>query len=354
MRRFFPIAMLFSLTALLLIVPTVGAQAPRAPSNDDFAGATPITIGLDYQVNDIHESTVEISPPPMAGCGGPAVTNYTVWYSLILPDFSTVSLSTGGSKLIYDIFESIDTKLSVYTGGSLQTLTEVACSDDFETPYAELTFNALADTNYYIMVGTYHNYPMLPGSVLKLKTRAVRYDYSLPNGTFETGLGGADWKVTNSTDDEQICGNGSYPPHAGSCAFRFIGNFGENTRLKHSKPLPTTFAPRAGALAYMYLYYYVLDDTLGSTKIKFKVSYSDGTPTSLAFVNLTGTAPMAGYQKAAKYIELASKNVAKVQYQVDFKSTTGVLMIDSASFVYYSSVITREAALALPAPVAAR
>ncbi len=145
MRRFFPIAMLFSLTALLLIVPTVGAQAPRAPSNDDFASAIPITIGLDYKVTDIHESTIEVDQPLMAGCGGPTVTNYTVWYSLILPDFATVSLSTGGSKLIYDIFESIDTKLSVYTGGSLQTLTEVAGSDDFETPYAELTFNASSD-----------------------------------------------------------------------------------------------------------------------------------------------------------------------------------------------------------------
>ena len=354
MRRFFPIAMLFSLTALLLIAPTAGAQAPRAPGNDDFAGATPITVGLDYKVNDIHESTIEVDQPMMAGCGGPTVTNYTVWYSLILPDFATVSLSTGGSKLIYDIFESIDTKLSVYTGGSLQTLTEVACSDDFETPYAELTFNASADTTYYIMVGTFHNYPMLPGSVLKLKTRAVRYDYSVPNSSFETIFDGADWTVTNSTDDEQICGNVSYPPDAGSCAFRFIGNGGENTRLKLAKPLPATFAPRAGAMAYMYLFYRVLDDTVGSAKVKFKVTYSDGTPTSLATVNLTGTAPMVSYAAAGKFIELASKNVAKIQYQVDFKSTTGVLMIDSTAFVYYSSVITRDGVPALPAPAPAK
>lgn len=354
MRRTIPLITLFALIAVLLIAPTAGAQAPRAPSNDDFASAIPITVGLDYKVTDIHESTIEVDQPMMAGCGGPAVTNYTVWYSLILPDFATVSLSTGGSKLTYDIFESIDTKLSVYTGGSLQTLTEVACSDDFETPYAELTFNASANTTYYIMVGTFHNYPMLPGSVLKLKTRAVRYDYVLPNGNFETGLGGADWKVTNPTDDEQICGNVFYPPDGGSCAFRFIGNSGENTRLKLAKPLPATFAPRAGAQAHMSLFYRVLDGTIGSAKVKFKVTYSDGTPTSLATVNLTGTVPSDSYAVAGKFIELASKNVAKVQYQVDFKSTTGVLMIDSAAFVYYSSVITREAALPLPAPAGTR
>lgn len=337
-----------------LTAPSTGAQdtARAAPSNDSFAGAKPIIIGKEYTVSNIPEATVE-GGQPLANCGIASTLYNSVWYTFTLPYNATIFFSTAGSFFYYSSATSYDTRFAIYTGASLGALTQSACADDVPTQYAEMTFAAQSNTTYYLLVGTNLNETMLPGSTLILKSRMIVHSFDLPNYGFETAFAGNDWKVTNASGDDRQCSNGSFPAYIGACAFGFQGGSGENSRLKLSKPLPSYFLPRKGAILTLYFYYRVMGAPLGNAKIKFKVSYSDGTPTSSAIVNLTGTSPMGIYQYVSRNIMLASKAVAKVQHQVDFKSATGVLMLDEAKAYYYAAPIIRSAG-PLPLPLAAK
>lgn len=355
MRRFRLLAGLLTLVAPLLIAPAAGAQetARSAPANDDFVNARPITIGKDHTVTNIHEATMDPGQPATSGCGTSSSIYSTVWYTFTLPLNGTAYFSTAGSLFRFiDLSESLDTKIAIYTGSTLGALSQVACSDDWATLYGELTFSFTGGTTYTIMVGSRSAMPMLPGSTLRLTTRMQSYGYFLSNGSFETPLTGADWKVTGSSGDGVVCSNPTYHALSGSCAFRFVGDAGEDSRLKLSEPLSPDFAPRKGAALYLVVAYRVQDAALGNAKIKHKVVYGDGTPTSMAVVNLNGAVPTGGYLTQSRFILLASKNVLKVQYQIDFKSETGVLMLDSAALYYYTSPVIRGDGV-LPVPLAA-
>ena len=354
MRRLRLLASLLTLVAALLIAPAAGSQetARSAPTNDDFVNARPITIGRDHTVTNIHEATVDPGQPATSGCGTSNSIYHTVWYTFSLPYGGTAYFSTAGSLFRFvDLSESLDTKIAIYTGSTLGTLTQVACSDDSTTLYGELTFSFTGGTTYTITVGSRSAMPLLPGSTLRLVTRMLAYGYFLSNGSFETPLTGADWIVTGSSGDGVVCSNPTYHALGGACAFRFVGDAGENTRLKLSEPLSPDFVPRKGGTLYLVVAYRAQDAALGNTKIKHKVVYGDGTPTSTAVVNLNGAVPTVGYLTQSRYILLASKNVSKVRYQIDFKSETGVLMIDSAMLYYYTSPVIRGGGV-LPPPAA--
>lgn len=339
---------ILTLISLVYSVP-LAAQTPRAaPSNDDFINRQAIAPGKNVSVTNIHEATIEANQPVPPACG---TINFSVWYSFSVPQATDIHLSTGGSLLKTAFRDSIDTVIALYTGSDIFTLSLAGCNDDAGSPYAEIVFPAAAGTTYHVLVGAGDPTPLVAGSLLVLDTRVLETGFVVANHEFELPLTSADWTVTNSTGDDRVCSTPALPAMTGSCAFAFVGNAGEASGVKLTMPLPTYFVPRKNGSVLVQYFFRVLNAPLGTTKIKFKVKYSDGTPPSVATLNLTGEAP-GSYTLARSTVLLASRAVNKLQIQASFKSTTGALMLDLFVIGYQAAGTTRDAA-PLPAPLGA-
>jgi len=332
--------------SLVLSLSAAAQSTPRAaPSNDDFINRRTILPGKSHTVTNIHEATVEANQPvPICG----TIYN-SVWYTFTVTEITDIHLSTAGSLLRTALDDSIDTVIAVYTGNDIFTLSAFACNDTAGSPYAELAMTAASNVAYHVLVGAGENDVLISGSTLVLDTRVSETGWLPPNYDFELPVTSADWKEKNPTGDARVCSTPATPAFIGSCAYAFVGNAAEASGLKLTMQVPTHFAPRKGGTVVVVGFVRVLNAPLGSAKIKFKVTYSDGTPTSVGIVNLTGAAVMANYTKVSRSIILTSKAVDKVQVQVVFNSTTGTLMLDYFNMGYQAGVITRGAApLALP------
>ena len=117
------------------------------PSNNDFA----LAHILDTTANDSasasgssRKATAETGEPAHAGSNA----SRSLWWSWTAPHAGSVTIDTIGS--------SFDTVLAVYTGSNLNSLTEVASSDDYDDYNTSLvTFQAVAGTTYRIAVDGY-------------------------------------------------------------------------------------------------------------------------------------------------------------------------------------------------------
>jgi len=125
--------------------PLLGPLGP-APGNDDFADATAlsgasITQGPDSNVS----ATKQASEPDHAANPGGA----SVWYSWTAPSDGAVVVDTSGS--------SFDTLLGVYTGPSVDSLTEVAAGNDDSAfgLQSKVSFAATSGETYMIAVDGY-------------------------------------------------------------------------------------------------------------------------------------------------------------------------------------------------------
>lgn len=127
------------------------APAPAAlrgapiPPNDDWANATPIGPLPATKTANSENATTEFDEPASI-CNS---DENTVWYKMTPTTNAVILVDTVGSI--------IDTGVSVWTGNSVATLTEVACSygsertgDDQEAGKA--AFRAKAGVKYYIQV----------------------------------------------------------------------------------------------------------------------------------------------------------------------------------------------------------
>jgi Tol biopolymer transport system component len=98
-------------------------------------------------------ATSETGEPNHAG----HATGASVWYSWQAPASGNVTFDTSGGNL--------DTVLGVYTGSSVSALTQVASNDDMGAyTYSVVTFNATANTVYYIAVDVY-DLTTYPGTI---------------------------------------------------------------------------------------------------------------------------------------------------------------------------------------------
>lgn len=347
--RNLPVLAVLIVISLVFSLPLAAQNVSRAaPSNDDFINRKTILPGKSDSVTNIHEATVEVNQPTPS-CG--AVYS-SVWYTFTVAQATDIHLSTGGSLLRSALEDSIDTVIAVYTGNDIFTLASFACNDTSGSPYAELTISAIAGTAYHVLVGAGEDDILIAGSTLALDTRVFETGWLPPNYDFELPVTPADWKEKNPTGDARACSTPATPAFIGSCAYAFVGNAAEASGLKLTMQVPTYFAPRRNGTLLVQGYVRVLNAPLGSAKLKFKVTYTDGTLPSVATVNLTGAAVMANYSKVSRSIVVASKAVDKVQVKVVFNSTTGTLMLDYFNMGYQAAVITRDAPL-LPAPLAA-
>jgi hypothetical protein len=349
---------LFTVFVMAFLLPslTLVAQQPRAvPSNDSINTPKAIKIGKDYNVSDIGAATNEFDEP-VASCNGAAAIANSVWFSFTLPDGdSRVSLSTYGSALFHEEYDSVDTVLAVYAVTAPDTYFQVACADDSNgIPSAQIIFLAVGDITYYIAAGTASDASLKPISTLKLTTRILTRPIIPLNSNFEGPITDPGWIVRNEDTDGVVCSDVTYAALAGSCAFRFTGTAAKTTKLLQTVPFPTDFKARKNALIATQFYVEVLDTAaLTNTKVKLIVSYTDGTPNSVRTLNLDGLAALGSYQMIELYAVLKTANVQAIRFQTNFGAASGTLMLDAVYFRYEADPATRGSGL-LPVPPSAK
>lgn len=117
---------------------------PVPPLNDNFDDAQDIEDDTGSVTADNSYATGETGEPDHAS----HAAGLSIWYRWPATTSSNVTFDTAGSY--------IDTVLSVYTGSSVSTLTEVASNDDVPSDvYSTVSFAATANTVYYIALDVF-------------------------------------------------------------------------------------------------------------------------------------------------------------------------------------------------------
>ena len=117
------------------------SMALAQPTNDDFDGATEVTLPFTDTINTTEATTAEDDPSPTC-----VETSSTVWYAFTPTATMTIDANTFGSDY--------DTILAVFTG-TRGALTEIACNDDADSLQSKVVFEAEAGNTYYFMIGTF-------------------------------------------------------------------------------------------------------------------------------------------------------------------------------------------------------
>lgn len=117
------------------------------PANDGFSNAQGVADMSGSTTGTNVGATVESGEP--AHVFGPY---HSVWYRWTAPASGAATFNTAGSDY--------DTTLAVYTGSSVNALTQVAANDDadYSTLQSQVNFSATAGTTYYIAVDGYGGY----------------------------------------------------------------------------------------------------------------------------------------------------------------------------------------------------
>ena len=123
-----------------------GAVAPVKPGNDVFTAATGFSLtGINTQRGSNVSATAELGEPAHAS----SPNGSSVWWKFTAPASGTMTLSTPGS--------SFDTLLAVYTGGSVNSLIEVAANDDIVGgTTSEVSFPVMPGVTYRVAVDGYN------------------------------------------------------------------------------------------------------------------------------------------------------------------------------------------------------
>jgi hypothetical protein len=127
-----------------------------APANDNFANATVFT-GTSVSGSDVDATRESGDPTTIKWPGNSDTTagDRSVWWKWTPTTSGTVTFATGPNEDP----QVFDTQLGVYTG-TLGNLTEIASdedSSDFAHGLSKVTFNATANTTYYIMVNGFES-----------------------------------------------------------------------------------------------------------------------------------------------------------------------------------------------------
>lgn len=115
-------------------------QQQLLPGNDNFANASVIS-GASGNISANNQlATAEPSDPYLMGVSGK-----TLWWRWTAPREGVANINTYNSDF--------NTMLGVYTGTALTNLKQIAFNDDsFSSLTSQLTFNAQAGTDYYILI----------------------------------------------------------------------------------------------------------------------------------------------------------------------------------------------------------
>jgi len=122
---------------------TVTGSSLEGPTNDDFSNRIPLVGANVTATGSNQRSTIQQNEPSLLG-----QSSHSVWWTWTAPRSGSVTISLVGS--------SFDTVLGVYTGTTINPLTEAATNDDSEAANtSKVTFNATAGTAYQICVDGY-------------------------------------------------------------------------------------------------------------------------------------------------------------------------------------------------------
>jgi hypothetical protein len=141
-----------ALGALALTIAAFAAEdaVAAAPANDDFAGATQLTAAFGAVNGTNVDATEEPGEPDHAASGfGPA---HSVWYRWRPSTDRAASFDTCGS--------SFDTRIAIYVGGGLGSLSQIVANDNSTGPNcggtkaSEVSSFFSSGTDYYIAVDT--------------------------------------------------------------------------------------------------------------------------------------------------------------------------------------------------------
>jgi hypothetical protein len=126
--------------AMLALLP-VGAHA-AAPDNDAFASAQVVHVG-DRATGTLVDATLETGEPATSS----ELIDHTVWYRLTTSTTERVRLDTCGGNPY--------SELQVFTGASVDALTEAAKGEYYCTSGRRVYLTATAGTPYYVRVSGY-------------------------------------------------------------------------------------------------------------------------------------------------------------------------------------------------------
>ncbi len=142
-------------TALIMVVVAgcLGAPAPAAaaaPANDNFSAATALPAAGGASTHSNVDASAEAGEPDHAASTYGAV--HSVWFNW--------TPTASGAAAIDTCNSAFNTRMAVYTGDAVGSLTQVAANEDSAgsvcpgTKFAELGFEATAGTTYRIAVDT--------------------------------------------------------------------------------------------------------------------------------------------------------------------------------------------------------
>ena len=185
--------------------PTMGGfNIPSGwPDNDLFPDAISLMAGNEYAA-DVSQATHHYTDPDVSCApGGDRQFDKSIWYSFTAAVDYELVLETVGS--------GYDTLLSVYTGDTLDTLTEVACDDNgarAQSGASRVALYASANETYHILVsratsGADDAVCSLDDSACNLSVLAVEVDNLDITGTVyaEDGVTPMDGVVVQGLDD---------------------------------------------------------------------------------------------------------------------------------------------------------
>ncbi len=169
------------LSALVLLVVAIGAHA-QAPTNDNWAGRTPITLGTAVDEPNMYLATVETTdpePPCLPVLGGVTTSaKYTLWYSYTTGSSTEyITLTTGSNTPVAAI-------VSVYTGNPTDGFRIVngGCAADTNAVTSFAGLRLAPNTSYSIEVASYNPGGLSSRDVLHFVVTAAQ-QYIVTNTT---------------------------------------------------------------------------------------------------------------------------------------------------------------------------
>ncbi len=126
-------------TIVLILALALPTGVLAAPSNDDFAAATPI-LALPYSINaDTAGATGETGEP--INCVN-TLPPQTVWFSYTPSTTATLTILLNYSSMV-----------GIFTGSSVDSLAFIACAPWY---YGQYSFTAQAGVTYYFQLSDYY------------------------------------------------------------------------------------------------------------------------------------------------------------------------------------------------------
>jgi hypothetical protein len=243
--------------------------------NDFFAGAQRINEVTFSRSGLNTGASKEPGEPNHAGNPGGA----SIWYRFDTP------AGASGAVTLNTNFSSFDTLLAVYTGTSLDALTQVAANDDANgQTTSALTFNAAAGQSYYVAIdGAARNGGPAATGFFQLN---ITTNFAVANDAFTSArqLEGESGSVTQfASQFAQPTRETNEPAHG--------GGFGGSTWFRWVAPTTGAYSFTAGGTTlgnFPVIAAYIGDGVAGLTEVAATTILASATNT-LRFTALAGT-----------------------------------------------------------------